>query len=231
MRRALLEELLAERAARRAVVLVTDVDSGEQWLLRADGTPGAGLGAATADAVRDALRRDRSSSVEDGGRTLFLNVFNPPLRMIVVGAVHIAQPLARIAEIAGFDVTVVDPRAAFAAGARFPEISVRREWPDEAIEALAPDARTAIVTLTHDPKLDDPGLQAALRSPAFYVGSLGSSRTHAARLARLRAAGFDDAAVARIHGPVGLSIGAASPAEIAVSIVAQVIERMRTRVP
>ena len=146
----------------------------------------------------------------------------PAPRLILVGAVHISQALAPIAALAGYGVTVVDPRRSFATDARFPAVALTTEWPDEALTRLAPDARTAVVTLTHDPKLDDPALTVALNSPAFYIGSLGSRKTHAARLKRLAAAGFDDAALARIHGPVGLPIGALSPAEIAISVLAQI---------
>ena len=162
------------------------------------------------------------------GAEWFLNPFNPPLRLILVGAVHIAQPLAEIAALTGYDVTVVDPRTSFASPERFPGMKLMTDWPDEAMTALAPDARTAIVTLTHDPKLDDPALQAALKSPAFYVGALGSKKTHAARIARLTEAGFAERDIARIHGPVGLSIGAKSPAEIATSIMAEITETLRT---
>ena len=165
--------------------------------------------------------------VEAGAAKIFLNVYNPPLRLIIVGAVHIAQPLARMAAMTGYDVTVIDPRAAFASAERFPGVTVMTEWPDDAMATLAPDPRTAIVTLTHDPKIDDPALEVALRSNAFYIGALGSKKTHNARLYRLGKAGFGDNDVARICGPVGLAIGAKSPAEIAVAILAQITERLR----
>ena len=158
---------------------------------------------------------------------MFLHVHNPPLRMIVVGAVHIAQALAPMAALAGYEVTVVDPRGAFATQDRFPGVEVSDDWPDEAMAALAPDSRTAVVTLTHDPKLDDPALEVALKSDAFYVGSLGSKKTHLARTKRLARLGIDADAIALIHGPAGLPIGAKSPAEIAVAILAQVIETRR----
>jgi xanthine dehydrogenase accessory factor len=158
---------------------------------------------------------------------VFIQVLNPPVRLIVIGAVHIAQALAPMAVIAGYQVIIVDPRRSFATDERFPGVTLRTEWPDEVLEELAPDSRTAVVTLTHDPKLDDPALHAALRSPAFYIGCLGSSRTHAGRLSRLRKAGFDDAALARIHGPLGLAIGARSPAEIALAALAQITSRLR----
>jgi xanthine dehydrogenase accessory factor len=173
------------------------------------------------------LSADKSGVVEDGGRRYFLNVYNPPLRMIVVGAVHIAQPLARMAALAGYEVVIVDPRRAFATAERFPGVTLIGDWPDDALTELAPDVRTAVVTLTHDPKIDDPALTEALNSEAFYVGALGSTRTHAKRLQRLRDKGFDERALGRIHGPVGLDIGALSPAEIAVSIIAEITQVRR----
>ncbi len=229
MKREILEALLADRAAKRAVALVTDLGSGEQWLVHPDDPePPASLAPSVFEAAGAAIRADRSTPVEEEGDGAFcVNVFNPPLRMIIVGAVHIAQPLARMAALSGFEASIIDPRAAFAADARFPGVEISTEWPDRAVSDLGPDARTAIVTLTHDPKLDDPALEVALRSEAFYIGSLGSKKTHRARLARLRKEGFDDEALRRIQGPVGLSIGAKSPAEIAVSVLAQVIERLR----
>jgi xanthine dehydrogenase accessory factor len=228
VRRELLDALLSARDAKRPAVLATDLGSGAQWLWLPDAPEIAGgLAEAVVAEARAALRADRSGELEHEGRTLFLNVFNPPLRMIIVGAVHIAQPLSRMAALTGFDVFLIDPRQAFAADARFPGIEISLEWPDRAVEALAPDARTAVVTLTHDPKLDDPALGVALRSDAFYIGALGSRKTHASRLRRLQADGFDDTALARIHGPIGLSIGAKSPAEIAVSILGQVIQLLR----
>lgn len=230
MKREILEALLADRAAKRAVALVTDLGSGEQWLVHPDDSePPASLAPSVVEAARAAIQADRSTPVEEeeGDGEFCVNVFNQPLRMIIVGAVHIAQPLARMAALSGFEASIIDPRAAFAADARFPGVEISTEWPDRAVSDLGPDARTAIVTLTHDPKLDDPALEVALRSEAFYIGSLGSKKTHRARLARLRKEGFDDEALRRIQGPVGLSIGAKSPAEIAVSILAQVIERLR----
>ena len=228
MKTAILNQLLADRAAKRAVVLATDLASGEgQLLYPSDETSLAGVPSALAEAARAAAQDDRSVTVETGEGRVFLNVFNAPLRVIIVGAVHIAQPLARMAVLAGYEVVVVDPRRAFADQMRFPGVTVLSDWPDDAIAALAPDSRTAIVTLTHDPKIDDPALEVALGSGAFYVGALGSKKTHAARLERLRAAGFDDKATARIQGPIGLAIGAKSPAEIAVAIVAQMTEHLR----
>jgi xanthine dehydrogenase accessory factor len=220
----LLRRTLEARRAGRAVALVTHLKTGAQALVeegRAEG-PLALDAAATAAALR-ALREDKSRTEGD----LFIEVWNPPLRCFIVGAVHVAQPLASMASLAGYAVTVIDPRSAFATDARFPGVTLVAEWPDEAFEVLKPDRRTAVVTLTHDPKIDDPALVAALRSEAFYIGALGSKRTHAARLGRLAEAGFDAAAVARIHGPVGLDIGAVSPAEIAVAILAQITSVLR----
>jgi xanthine dehydrogenase accessory factor len=224
MKPATLRQLLADRAAKRPVALATDLASGEERLLHRDTPTGdPPLDAAAARVFRD----DTSMAVELGPRRLFLHVFNPPLRLIVVGAVHIAQPLSRMAAMTGYDVTVVDPRGAFATADRFPGVSLSAEWPDDAMAALMPDARSAVVTLTHDPKLDDPALDAALKSQAFYLGALGSRKTHAARLERLRRLGHDDNSLARIRGPVGLKIGAKSPAEVAISILGQMTETLR----
>ena len=228
MKRQLLESLVRARREKRPVAVATDLATGEQWLVDpgAERLPG-GLAPEVVDEARSALRADRAGVVEVGGQRLFVNVFNPPLRLILVGAVHIAQPLARAAALAGFEVVVVDPRDAYAAQARFTGVALSTKWPDEGVSELKPDARTAIVTLTHDPKLDDPALAVALRSDAFYIGSLGSRRTHEKRVERLRDAGFDDAAIARVRGPVGLAIGARTPGEIAISILADMIARLR----
>jgi xanthine dehydrogenase accessory factor len=164
--------------------------------------------------------------MEEDGR--FIAVHNPPLRLIVVGAVHIAQPLLTIARECGYRCTLIDPRAAFGSSARFPDEVILDDWPDEALTTLAPDSRTAIVTLTHDPKLDDPAIKIALQSQAFYLGCLGSKKTHTKRLDRLTAAGFTPDEIARIHAPVGLDIGAKTPAEIAVSIMAQITQALRS---
>jgi xanthine dehydrogenase accessory factor len=224
MRTALLDRLLADRAANIPVVLVTELGSGHQAIVHDDGAPlgELALDEASLAEVRRALRSDESGILEAGGGKLFAQVHNPPPRLLLVGAVHISQALAPMAAMAGYGVSVIDPRRAFATDERFPGIAMRGDWPDEAMAALKPDRRTAVVTLTHDPKLDDPALQAALRSPAFYIGALGSRKTHGARLERLATAGFTPTEVARIHGPVGLSIGALSPAEIAVSVLAQI---------
>ena len=228
MKADILAQLQADRAAKRPVARVTDLDSGAESLVYlADTKEEISLPSGLIEAARRALEIDRSQPFETGGGRYFIHAHNPPLRLIIVGAVHIAQPLSRIAALAGYAVTVVDPRRAFASGARFAGVAVSQDWPDEALTALAPDSRTAVVTLTHDPKLDNPALAVALRSPAFYVGSLGSKRTHAKRCEGLAEMGVDATAIARIHGPIGLSIGAASPAEIAVSIIAQITQVRR----
>jgi xanthine dehydrogenase accessory factor len=219
---AVLAALREARASKTPAVLLTTLEGGAQELLIAPEGDGA-----KADAARRALRRDQAFTTEIDGADVFVEPFNPPLRLVIVGAVHIAQPLAKMAQLAGFEVIVVDPRTRFASEARFPGVDRRTGWPDEELEALALDARSAVVTLTHDPKLDDPGLQAALKSPAFYIGALGSRKTHSSRIGRLEEAGFDAAAWERIHGPVGLNIGARSPAEIAVAVLAQVIGALR----
>lgn len=219
---ALLARLQAARMAGTPVALATALPGGLQLLLPDDDAPPA-----LADAAQTVLMRDRSATVEIDGAPWFIQAHNPPLRLVIVGAVHIAQAMAPMAVQLGYDVTVIDPRGAFASAERFPGVALSTDWPDEALEALAPDSRTAIVTLTHDPKLDDPALDRALRSAAFYVGSLGSRKTHAARLERLRALGHDDAALARIHGPVGLNLGAVTAAEIALSALAQIVSVRR----
>ena len=226
MKDATLAQVLEARAARTPLAVVTRVSDGTQGVVTLD----------TADpflppeAVADASRRltaDESGTVLAGGETWFVHAHTPPYRMVVVGAVHIAQPLVKMAVLAGFDTVVIDPRSAFATAERFPGVRVVDLWPDEAMSALGPDSRTAVITLTHDPKLDDAALGVALRSPAFYIGSLGSTRTHAARCKRLRREGFSDAEIARIRGPIGLAIGARAPAEIAAAILAQVVSVRR----
>lgn len=202
----------------RPIVLATRLPDGTQHLL-----PDSALPPDLNEAAATALRDDQSGTVKIAGSDWFLHVYNPPLRLIVVGAVHIAQALVPFASQCGFAVTVVDPRRSFASDERFPNVTVSSAWPDEAMDALRPDARTAVVTLTHDPKLDDPALDRALKSPAFYIGALGSRRTHAARLKRLRALGHTDDALARIKGPVGLNIEAVTAPEIALSIIAEVV--------
>ena len=222
MNAATLAALRAARAEGRAVALLTWLVEGEQRLAPfADAPPGL------ADAIATALRTDQAAVVTVDGAEVFVEPHNPPLRLILVGAVHIAAPLAEMATLTGFAVTIVDPRRAFATAARFPGRTLVVAWPDVAIGDLALDARAAVVTLTHDPKLDDPALHAALATPAFYVGCLGSTRTHAARRERLTAAGVGAGALARLRGPVGLRIGARTPAELAVSVLAEIIATLR----
>lgn len=228
MRRELLDRLLEARAAKRPAAHLRWLTHGDEALVIAgEMVLGEPLPGAVLDQVRSAHRRDKGTIVQSDEGPLFIQIFNPPLRLIVVGAVHIAQTLVPMASLTGYDVTVVDPRRAFASDARFPGVDVRSDWPDEALEELAPDARTAVVTLTHDPKLDDPALDLALRSDAFYIAALGSKRTHAGRLERLAALGHDAATLQRIHGPAGLSIGAVSPAEIALSVMAEMTRVLR----
>ncbi|WP_144182627.1 XdhC family protein [Elioraea rosea] len=219
----LLAALQAARAAKRPVVLATRLDDGTQALLAEDGTHGAALPEALVREALGALADDDSRTVEHEGARWFLHVHNPPLRLVLVGAVHIAQALVPMALPLGFGITVIDPRRAFATAERFPGVTVSDAWPDEAMDVLAPDRRTAVVTLTHDPKLDDPALDRALKSDAYYIGALGSRKTHAARLARLSALGHGVEALARIRGPVGLPIEAATAPEIALSILAEIV--------
>jgi xanthine dehydrogenase accessory factor len=222
-----LDQILADRKTNRAAVLISRLRGGEQWLVHpGEGAP-EGLSVEVVAAGLEALQRDASILRDFQGESYFLQSFNPRLRLILVGAVHIAQSLAKMASLAGFEVVVVDPREAFATPARFDGVELRTEWPSRAIEALHPDGRTAIVTLSHDPKIDEPALDTALASPAFYIGALGSKKTHRARLEGLAARGFAEADRARICGPVGLSIGSATPSEIAVSILAEVIATLR----
>ena len=210
---ALLEELIAARATRRAVAYVIDMQTGARQL--------------TERGYPDRFRLDKSG-FENGERE-FVAIHNPPLRMVIIGAVHIAQALVPMARIVGYDPIIVDPRDSFASESRFPGERIILDWPDEALDTLGLDARTALVLLTHDPKLDDPALERALVSDVFYIGALGSTRTHAARLERLRAAGHTEAEISRIHGPVGLDIGAAGPAEIGLSILGETTKVLRKR--
>lgn len=228
----LLATLRRARAARTPALVAIDLADGRSALLsRGDGAGEAAIRTALAGDVERALREEQSRVVERDGRRYFLQVFAPPRRLALVGAVHIAQALIPMAVAAGYDVTVIDPRSAFAAESRFPGVTMTHQWPAAALAAFAPDRRSAVITLTHDPKLDDPALAAALRSDVFYIGALGSRKTHAARLNRLREQGFGDAELARIHGPVGLPIGAVSPAEIAVSILAGLTQALRGAAP
>jgi xanthine dehydrogenase accessory factor len=217
----LIRDLCTARARRVAKAYVVELDGWHRLLM--DGAAGTPLG----EEVRAALVADRSGFAAFDNGNWFIGVHNPPLRLAVVGAVHIAQPLMAMAREAGYDATLIDPRAAFASEARFPGERLSHDWPDAALEAHGLDARTAVVTLTHDPKLDDPAIERALRSDIFYLGCLGSTRTHAKRVARLTERGFTEAEIARIHAPVGLDIGAKSPAEIALSVLAEITERLR----
>lgn len=219
---ALLARLQAARAAAQPVALLTRLADGSQCLWPEEAAPGA-----LAEAAKAALRDDAARTLALDGETWFVHPHNPALRLIVVGAVHIAQSLVPMAAAAGFAVTVIDPRRAFATEERFGEVTLRDDWPDEAMAALAPDGRTAVVTLTHDPKLDDPALDVALRSACFYIGALGSRRTHAKRVARLQELGHNAAAIGRIRAPVGLDIAAVTAPEIALSILAEVVAARR----
>jgi xanthine dehydrogenase accessory factor len=218
----------ADQAAGTQRLFDADQAAGAQRLSDADH---AAVPAELAEAIARVLRSDAAEVVSSAAGEVLLEPSNPPLRLILVGAVHIAHPLAEMARLAGFAVTLVDPRRSFATPERFPGQAMIVAWPDEALRSLAADARTAVVTLTHDPKLDDPALEVALTTPAFYLGCLGSRKTHASRLARLRDAGFDEPTLARLRGPVGLAIHARSPAEIAVSILAEIIATLRTSTP
>lgn len=225
MKRASLDAILAARAERRPIVRLVWLESGEEQLLASAAPPLAD--AALQAAVESAFTDDDGGLVETAAGPVFVQPFNPPPRLAIVGAVHIAQSLAVLARDLGHAVTVIDPRRGFLTEARFPGVEISHAWPDEALQAFGLDPRSAVVTLSHDSKLDDPALHAALSSSAYYIGALGSQRTQAKRRARLAEAGFDAATIARIHGPVGLDIGAANPAEIALSIAAQIVACLR----
>jgi len=214
----ILAALEAAKRDKRPIVLATRLPGGEQRLLPDPSAPAA----LNAEAEK-VLQSDESGTVKVDGSDWFLHAHNPPLRLIVVGAVHIAQALVPFATQCGFAITVVDPRRSFASDERFPDVTVSTAWPDEAMDELKPDTRTAVVTLTHDPKLDDPALDRALKSQAFYIGALGSRRTHAARLKRLRELGHNDNSMSRIRGPVGLNLEAVTAPEIALSIMAELV--------
>lgn len=221
----ILHALNAERAARRAVAVVTDVTSGAQRLVKAS--------EAGKDALKDVLekrlRMAKSGMEETPAGRVFVTVHVPSPQLVITGAVHISQTLAPVGQLLGYDVTIVDPRTAFASLERFPDVKVIAEWPDAALPPLNVDHYTAFVALTHDPKIDDPALLHALSRDCFYIGALGSRKTHAKRVERLKAAGMSDAAIARIHAPIGLPIGAVSPAEIAVAIMGQITEKLRKK--
>ena len=225
MKGSLLKSLNKARMERKPAALITRILDGSQTLFVENRvSTGPQLENYVELELKNALLSDKSRIIGDDENRIFIHVFNPPKRLIIVGAVHIAQNLAPMAVTAGYDVSIIDPRSPFATAERFPNVRVFCKWPDEVIPKLGIDGRTAIVTLTHDPKIDDPALTCALHSDAFYIGSLGSRNTHASRVERLRAAGLDQNQIARINGPAGLNIKAILPAEIAVSILAQIIE-------
>ncbi|HEU0084880.1 MAG TPA: XdhC family protein [Bradyrhizobium sp.] len=223
MKLATLAELNAERAARRPVIVVTDVAGGEQRMVKAAEFATDPLHAD----LQKQLRMGKSGMVEAGGKKLFLNVYAPTARLVIIGAVHISQALAPLARALDYDVYVVDPRTAFASPERFPDVPLFADWPDVALPPLHIDHYTAFVALTHDPKIDDPALLHALQRDCFYIGALGSRKTHAKRAERLKAQGASDGDIAKIHAPIGLAIGAVSPSEIAVAIMAEITATLR----
>ena len=223
MKLELLTSLNAERAARRPAIVVTDVNSGRERLVKAADIAGDPL----REILRERLRTAKGGMVDSPEGRVFLTVYVPAPQLVITGAVHISQALAPIGKLLGYDVTIVDPRTAFASIERFPDVKVIAEWPDTALPPLGIDRYTAFVALTHDPKIDDPALLHALSRDCFYIGALGSKKTHGRRVARLKDQGVSDADIGRIHAPIGLDIGAVSPAEIAVAIMAQITERLR----
>jgi xanthine dehydrogenase accessory factor len=225
MKLAHLKQLNAARAERRAAALVTALADGAQRFVAAESLGDDPL----AQEIDAALRSGKSGTVERDGAAYFLTVQVPPVRLVMIGAVHISQALAPIARVAGLDPVVIDPRTAFATPERFPDTPVLAQWPDEALEERPLDRYTAICLLTHDPKIDDRALVRALKAECFYIGALGSRKTHAKRIERMKAEGFDDSALARIHAPIGLDIGAVSPSEIAVSIAGEIVANLRKK--
>jgi xanthine dehydrogenase accessory factor len=221
----ILHTLNVERAARRAVVVVTRVEDGEQRIVKASEIARDPL----RDVIEKRLRMAKSGMEDTAEGRVFLTVHVPSARLVITGAVHISQALAPMATLVGYDVTIVDPRTAFASLERFPDVKLIAEWPDAALPPLNIDHYTAFVALTHDPKIDDPALLHALQRECFYIGALGSRKTHGRRVERLKQAGIPEAAVARIHAPIGLAIGAVSPAEIAVSILAEITQSLRVK--
>lgn len=219
MKSDLLEQLIADKAARRPVAVATWLSSGAQKLIYADDT---GKQGDLKPALGDAFATGTSATVKVGGDDVFVHVHNPARRLCIVGAVHVAQMLVPMAALAGYAITVIDPRQAFATPERFPGLNLIAEWPDDALKSYALDRWTALVALSHDPKIDEPTLKIALQSDCFYIGALGSRKTHAKRCENLRGAGLSDAQIARIHGPIGLDIGSVGPAEIAISIVGEI---------
>ncbi|HXC26401.1 MAG TPA: XdhC family protein [Stellaceae bacterium] len=223
-----IDAVIAANAEGRSVALATELTSGAQLFLDADQVEGTlELDEVSLSAMREALRADRNISLDTAQGRVFVQVFSPPRRCFVIGAVHIAQPLVPMLIACDYKPIVIDPRGAWATEARFPGVELSSEWPDEVMERMKPDRASAVVALTHDPKIDDPGLISALRSEAFYIGALGSRRTHAKRLERLAKEGFGENELSRIHGPIGLNIGGVSQAEVAVSIIAEMTQILR----
>ena len=228
MKGRILDRVVAAARDHRSVAVATDLATGRQLLLDGEQAEGdLALDDTALDRIRETWRAGRNRTIETAAGLVFVEVLTPPHRCFIVGAVHIAQPLVQMLKLVDYAVTVIDPRGSFATEARFPGVELTQEWPDEALERLRPDRGSAVLALTHDPKLDDPALAAALRSDCFYIGALGSRRNHAGRCARLREQGFGEADLARIHGPIGLAIGAVSPAEVAISIVAEMTQVLR----
>jgi xanthine dehydrogenase accessory factor len=225
MRLDLLQAMNVERIARRAAIIVTDLAGGDQRLVRAAEIAADPL----AERLEAALRAGKSTMIETAGKSYFLTVQAPPVRIVAIGAVHISQALAPMAKLTDFDVVIVDPRTAFATPARFPDVQLIAEWPEVALPPLRLDRYTALCVLTHDPKIDDPGLAEALRAECFYIGALGSRKSHANRVARLTGLGFSADQIARIRAPIGLDIGSVTPSEIAVSIIGEIITALRKK--
>ena len=222
MQTEILTRLNSLRLQRKAAVLVTDIGTGAVHLIAEGERPGGGL----EEPVALALRRGTAGMAEVEGARLFLNVYLPPVRIVVIGAVHISQALAPMARLAGFDLQIIDPRSAFATPERFSGAELLVDWPQDVLKV---DCYTAFVAVSHVPDIDDFPLAQALRAGCFYIGALGSRKSHAARLARLRGEGFDETDLSKIHAPIGLDIGAANPAEIAVAILAEIIQALRRR--
>ena len=228
MKKEILDIILTSRSKKQTLAVITRVADGMQWaVLENDSENHEVFTPLEIDTIKKSMRDNKSGLISD--EKFFAHIYTPPLRLIIIGAVHIAQFLAPMAKVAGFDVTVVDPRSSFATPSRFPEINLSDEWPDDGILKLKPDTRTAVVTLTHDPKLDDPALVETLKTPAFYIASLGGTRTHGKRLERLKIEGFDEKELLRINGPAGLDIGSVAPSEIAISILAELTAALHGR--
>jgi xanthine dehydrogenase accessory factor len=225
MRIEILKQLNEAKRARRAAILVTDLATGEDRLA----LEGEALEGVSADALHRAFLSGKSGLVEEEGKSFFLNVHVPPPRIVVIGAVHISQALAAMAPVAGFDLEIIDPRTAFATPERFAGVRLTADWPEDVLKDAPLDAFTALVAVTHDPKIDDYPLVSALKTGCFYIGALGSRKTHAKRVERLKEAGCTDAQIGRISAPIGLDIGASTPGEIAVAILGDIIQALRKR--